>query len=114
MRELLGLYTPDALAGLAEQLEAAKLSHNPVDIFLSILARQPSDAEAERSVTSMRHLALSRLSAALYAAIPADRQLQLLLVNPPFLLWASLQPLKHILCLRISTSAMPIIASYLW
>ncbi len=82
MRELLGLFTPNALAGLAEQHDAPKHSHNPVDIFLCILALQPTDAEAERSITSMRHLALSRLSAALYAAIPADRQVQLLLVSP--------------------------------
>ena len=102
MRELLGLYTPDALAGLAQQHEAPKASHNPVDILLSILARQPRDAEAESSVTSMRHLALSRLSAALYAAIPADRQVQLLLVTSPFLPGCPLIHFAgHILCVRI-------------
>jgi hypothetical protein len=84
VRELLGLYTADAMAGVAEHPKRTPKSvDSPLDVLLKVLALQPANAETEKSATSIRQKALGQLSAALYAAVPAESQVKLLLVGLP-------------------------------
>ena len=82
VRDLLDLYTAEALAGVTEHPKRTpKSADSPLEVLLKVITLRPADTGAEPSATAVKQRALVQLSAALYAAVPADSQVRLLLVS---------------------------------